>query len=751
MRLARASIVFLVLSVAVLAQTQEYVISTVAGGSLLPLTAVPGVNLSLRFLKSVAADAIGNTYFVASNCVFQLNQDGIVTRIAGTGQPGYSGDGGPATSAQLQLESVALAPPLAYYVDPPPPGIAVDNGGNVYVADNGNYRVRKISPDGIITTVAGSGTAGFSGDGGPAISAQLSPVSGLAIDAAGNLMIADFSANRIRRVAADGRIATVAGTGDCGLTGDGGPAAIAQICSPTGIATDSAGNLFVADIGNNRIRQISADGSITTVAETGTATSVAIDQAGNLYVNDAETDGWWTWQLIKKISPGGAITTVAGLPCSGVPMQPPCGADGTTATKTFLGGPLSLAVDNTGNLLVADGGDGSKQRISKVSSDGSIITMVGSCGGPPAFDLPDCQSAFLGDGGPAVSAQLAAPSGVAVDGAGNLFIADYGNGRIRKVSPDGIITTLAGNGAYGSAGDGGPAASAQMAPVRLTVDGAGDLFFFDLPGRNVRKISPDGIITTVIAVGAGTAAGVALDRAGDLFFATDFGDMFVASNLIPAGLIGGQLFGAVVEVPSHGTTRRVAGSDVSGGPGLLGDGGPATGAQLSNPQGVAVDNAGNIFIADSQDHRIRKATPGGTITTVAGNSPPIAGNPGGPLYFHGGFSGDGGPAVDAQLYYPTDVAVDYSGNLYLADYENNRIRWVSPDGIITTIAGNGAQGYSGDGGPATGASLSLPSSLAVDGAGNIYVADSGNGAIRILKPVKGLVHTGGDLQREERP
>src|SRR5215469_8838460 len=230
MRLARASIVFLVLSVAALAQTQEYVISTVAGGSILPRTPVPGVNMSLRFLKSVAADAIGNTYFVASNCVFQLNQDGIVTRIAGTGQPGYSGDGGPATSAQLQLESVALAPPLAYYVDPPPPGIAVDNGGNVYVADNGNYRVRKISPDGIITTVAGSGTAGFSGDGGPAISAQLSPVSGLAIDAAGNLLIADFSANRIRRVAADGSIATMAGTGDCGLTGDGGAAAMAQIC-----------------------------------------------------------------------------------------------------------------------------------------------------------------------------------------------------------------------------------------------------------------------------------------------------------------------------------------------------------------------------------------------------------------------------------------------------------------------------------------------------------------------------------------
>lgn len=703
MRPVRALIVFLFLGAAVLAQNQEYVISTLAGGGP-PQTPVPGINMPLPALDlSVAADAMGNTYFVAFHSVFQLDKNGVVTRIAGNGRAGYLGDGGPATSAQLRLQSMSLnqADPdivvqwqqqWGYYSDVLPPGIAVDSDGSVYVADNGNYRVRKISATGIITTVAGNGTPGFSGDGGPAISAQLSPVFGLAVDLAGNLLIADFDANRIRRVAADGSIATVAGTGDCGFAGDGGPAAAAQFCAPTGIAADRAGNLFVIDTTNNhRIRRISPDGSIATVAGTVNATSVAIDPAGNLYVNEAETDGWNIWQVAKKISPSGTITTVAGLPCSNqIYMQPPCGADGTTATRTFFGGPLGLAVDSTGNLLVADGGDGSRQRISRVAADGSIVTVVGSCGGLPMLDSPDCQMPLLGDGGPAISAYLAVPSGVAVDPVGNLFIADYPNDRIRKVSPDGIITTLAGNGTFGSGGDGGPAASAQMAPYRLTLDGAGNLFLFDVPNRSIRKISPDGIIGTVTVVG-GNDDFVTADRVGDLF--------------IPDPPNTSQ---AIAEVSPDGTIRRVIS------------------AQLARPSGVAVDEAGNLFIADSQDHRIRKVTPDGIIATVAGNSP---------LPGPGGFSGDGGPAVNAQLNYPIDVAVDRAGNLYIADYSNNRIRRVSPDGIISTIAGNDTQGYSGDGGPATRASLWWPRALTVDGAGNIYVADSGNDAIRVLRPV----------------
>jgi hypothetical protein len=245
------------------------------------------------------------------------------------------------------------------------------------------------------------------------------------------------------------------------------------------------------------------------------------------------------------------------------------------------------------------------------------------------------------------------------------------------------------------------------------VGGAGNLFLFDGSNRSIRKISPDGIITTVISVGGGS--GLALDAAGDLFIPDPTNPSY-----------------AVAEVSPGGTIRRVAGGADAGCvtnnscSGLLGDGGPATSAQLNYPQGLAVDVAGNIFIADSQDHRIRKVTPDGIITTVAGSSP---------LPGKGGFSGDGGPAVDAQLNYPVDVAVDGAGNLYIADYGNNRIRKVSPDGTISTIAGDGTQGYSGDGGLATNASLWYPSALAVDDAGDIYVVDSANNAIRILRPL----------------
>lgn len=248
--------------------------------------------------KRPKADPVGNTYFVALHCVFKLDHDGVVTRIAGNARAGYSGDSGPAITAQLRLENTTPGPPLLPLAAPP--GLAVDNTGNVYIADNGNYRIRKISPDGIINTVAGNGTQGFSGDGGPATSAQLSSVSGLAVDIVGNLWISDSGANRIRQDTQLGIITTVAGTGACGFSGEGSPAGAAQLCNPEGIAADSAGDIFVADTGNSRIRRISPGGSIATVAGTGVPdytetgdcstlclpSAVAADPAGNLFVAD---------------------------------------------------------------------------------------------------------------------------------------------------------------------------------------------------------------------------------------------------------------------------------------------------------------------------------------------------------------------------------------------------------------------------------------------------------------------------------
>jgi sugar lactone lactonase YvrE len=383
--------------------------------------------------------------------------------------------------------------------------------------------------------------------------------------------------------------------------------------------------------------------------------------------------------------------------------------DGIIAIGTYLEGPLGLAVDNSGSLLIADGAG---MVIRKVPWDGSIATIAGNGQAPSS-----------GDGGPAASAQLASPGGVAVDSVGNVFIADSGNYRILEVTPDGIITTVAGNGAYGSSGDGGPATSAQMEPVNVALDAAGDLFLFDLPNRSIRKVSPGGIISTVTVVG-GNNYTVAADGAGDVFF--------------------GSLT-AVIEISSDGTIHTVAGSTF----GFSGDGGPATSAQLAYPGGVALDGAGNLYIADIQNHRIRKVTPDGIISTTAGSSTTTS-NTGCCHPSPGGFSGDGGPAIDAQLSFPAGVAVDSAGNVYIADWDNNRIRKVSTDGIITTIAGNGIQGYSGDGGLASSASFSGPTTLAVGGGGNIYVADPGNNAIRILQPVGQSMMITVKAQRRER-
>ena len=263
---------------------------------------------------------------------------------------------------------------------------------------------------------------------------------------------------------------------------------------------------------------------------------------------------------------------------------------------------------------------------------------------------------FSGDGGPATSAELAAPEGMAMDAAGNLYFVDVQNFRVRKISSSGTISTVAGTGTRGSSGDGGPATSAAMVPFSVAVDSAGNLYITDI--ARIRKVTPSGTISTVAGTGRG---------------------------------------------------------------GFSGDGGPATSAQIFAPEGVAVDTAGNIYIADTDNHRIRKVTPAGTITTVAGNGTK-------------GFSGDGGPATGASLNDPTRVTVDAQGNLYIADEQNNRVRKVTAAGVISTLAGTGIGGYSGDGGPATSAMLFTPYDVAVDAAGNVYIADSQNNRIREVTP-----------------
>ena len=658
-----------------IASGQTYTISTFAGGGL-PGN-IPGTSASLYGPQAVAVDRAGNIFFGDGSDVLRLDAaTGVLTLVAGNGTPGLSGDNGPATSAQLHN----------------PTGVAVDSAGNLYIADSGNNRIRKVS-SGVITTVAGSGTPGYGGDKGLATSAQLNGPFGVAVDSAGNLLyIADSRNNRIRQVS-NGVITTVAGNGTADFGGDKGPATNAQLNSPAGVAVDSAGNLYIADTWNNCIRRVS-NGVITTVAGNGTAdfggdngpatsaqlynpTGVAMDSTGNLYIADMNND------RIRKVS-GGVITTVAG---GGTSF-----GDNGPATSAQLNGPADVAVDSAGNLYIADSWN---NRIRKVVK-GVIATVAGG-------------GTSLGDNGPASSAQLNDPSGVAVDSAGNLYIADTGNCLIRKVA-NGVIGTVAGNGTCGFSGDNGPATSAQLnGPSGVAVDSAGNLYIADTSNNRIRKVS-SGVIATV--AGNGTPG-------------------FSGNN-----------------------------SPASGG-----DGGPATSAMLNGPSGVAVDSAGKLFIADTWNNCIRQVS-NGVITTVAG----LLGGPyygvaidsAGNLYIAGGDSilrrastgamttvagggssglGDNGPATSAALSEAVGVAVDSAGSLFIADFQDNRIREVS-NGVITTVAGNGTSGFSGDNGPATSAQLDSPQGVAVDSAGNLYIADSDSNRIRLLTPAPTIFHGG---------
>ena len=323
---------------------------------------------------------------------------------------------------------------------------------------------------------------------------------------------------------------------------------------------------------------------------------------------------------------------------------------------------------------------------------------------------------YTGDGGPATSAEIDAVFREAIDSAGNIYTAEYGDNRIRKISAaTGVITTVAGNGTAGFAGDGGLATNAELkGPQGVTVDSAGNLYIADYLNFRIRKVDvATGIITTVAGSGSGvysgdggpaTSAGlvapgeVYVDSVGNLYI-TDYNGCRIRK--VAAGT------GIITTVAGNGTV------------GYAGDGGPATSAELQYPGGVGIDSAGNLYIADQRNDRIRKVSAAtGIITTIAGTGTQ-------------GFSGDGGPATSAELYYPGTIAIDSADNLYFSDQFNNRIRKINAGtGVISTIAGVGPATYSGDGGPATSATVSGPLGIGLDSAGNLYLADYGNNRVR---------------------
>ena len=401
-------------------------------------------------------DRAGNL-FIADTDNFRIrrvDRSGVITTITGTAEEGFSGDNGPAVEAQLER----------------PQGVAADRGGNLFIAEWSVFRtnrIRRVDQSGIITTFAGGGSGG---DGGPAVEARLNRPTKAAFDRAGNLFIADSLNHRVRRVDATGTITTVAGTGEKGYSGDGGPAVHARLNQPSDVAVDGAGNLFIAETGNHSVRRVEPDGTITTVTtELYYPRGLAVDGAGNVFI--ADTDN----HRIRQVDPSGTITTVAGTGRNGY------SGDNGPAVEAQLARPGDVEVDGAGNLLIADSWNNSIRRV----DPGGIVTTIVGLG----------IAGFGGDGGPAAVAALYGPHGVAVDGAGNLIIADSFNSRIRQVDPSGTITTIAGPGedaswVGGFRGDGGLATDAALRdPGGVAVDGLGNVYIADTRNDRIRILT----------------------------------------------------------------------------------------------------------------------------------------------------------------------------------------------------------------------------------------------------------------------
>lgn len=569
-----------------------------------------------------------------------------------------------------------------------PVAVALDSNGNLYIADEADNRIRKVDPTGIISTYAGTGLPGYSGDRGPAKNAQLSFPTGIAMDAKGNLFVADAGNFLVRRIAVDGTINTVAGNGKPNFAGDNGPATSAQI-DPVAVALDSTGNLYIADGLNYRIRKVDTNGIITTIAGNGTegdvgdngpatsaeidfVTDLAVDNLGNVYLAD------YFNSEVRKIDTSGMMSAFAG----GVPYGP-IEEDGIPATTAVMV-PYGVAFDPSGNLYISDD-NLNNTLVRRVDLSTNLIYTVAGTG----------EVGLAGDGGEALVAELNSPAGLAIGG-GVVYFADAANLRVRKVSNN-IINTVAGTGIR----DNGPATNAFLNfPEGITIDGSGDILVADTGNAEARRFKAGGPINSLGQLLGGTPNGVTADRAGN-FYLTDEEPGFPSE--IPH----------ILKVAPDGTTSIVAGN---GPDGFSGDDGPATLAVLNTPRGVAVDAAGNIYVADYGNNRVRKVDTTGTINTIAGNGK-----------FQ--FSGDNGLATAAGID-PFDLALDSAGDVLVVDQLNNRIRMIAPNGTITTVVGTGLAGYAGDGGAATEARLNLPSGIALDSSGNMYIADQGNKVVR---------------------
>jgi hypothetical protein len=619
---------------------EPYTFTTLAGGGGYSTNFVGNAGrLNLPF--GIATDSVGNVYVADqwSGTIRKVTPAGDVTELAGRAGSFGSVDGA-GNAAQLE----------------PPQGVAVDGAGNLYVGDNNNT-IRKVTPDGTVTTLAG--LAGTSGNAnGPGSAARFNFLCGVAVDGATNVYVADAGNSLIRKMTAAGTnwvMTTLAGR--AGVIGSvDGTNSAARFNWPQDLAVDSVGNIYVADTDNHTIRMVTPAGVVTTLAgragvfgfADGTNSSarfwepkgIDVDSKGNIYVADN------AHHTIRKVTPVGTnwvVTTIAGL------QRKFGSADGIGNAARFAG-PWDVAVDRTGQLYVADGANHLIRKMTLVETNWVVTTLAGLEGNYGSTNATGSKAQFAG------------PSGVAVDRGGNIYVADQINYTIRKISPEQEVTTLAGLAGYGGNAS-GTNSDARFWPNGLAVDSATNIYVADSWNNLIRKVRPDG------------------------------------TNWITTTLAG----------------RPVVDWDNGGS-----EDGPGSNARFFHPMGVAVDRGDNVYVADALNSTIRKITPAGVVTTLAGSA--------------GAFGSANGTGSAARFSFPSSVSVDSATNVYVADTWNHTIRKVTPARVVTTIAGLAGNAGANDG-SRTAARFAYPSGIAVDLVGNLYVTDAYNNTVRKLTPI----------------
>jgi sugar lactone lactonase YvrE len=677
-------------------------------------TAGVATSSELEDPQLMTMDSSGDLYVAdpPADVIEKITPSGTLSIFAGIVGSAGAPTAGPATSSKLSQ----------------PTGVAVDSSGDVYINDPGNRVVEKVTPSGTLSVFAGIVGSSAAPTAGPATSSGLGVPAGIALDSSGNLYITDISHGDVEKVTPGGTLSIIAGTGSTG-TPTAGPATSSHLGGPFGIATDSSGDVYIADANGNRVEKVTPGGTLSIIAGTGTAGAptagvaansklnspyaVAVDAAGNLYIGDYNN------HEVEKVTPGGTLSIFAGTGTSGTPTAGP-------ATSANMGAPDGLTFDSSGDLYVDDYVD---HLVYEVVSAAPTFTADT----PPSATYDSAYSyTFTATGNPAPTFSVssgALPYGLSLNtttgvvsgtpmGSGTFSIsasnsagtATAGPFTLSVTAPAGDILAFAGTGASGSPTAGVATSSALTNPQHVALDSSGDVYIADTNNNEVEKVTPSGTLS--VFAGTGTAGaptagpatssdldvprGVAVDSSGNVYIADAGND-------------------DVEKVTPSGTLSVFAGTGTAGVP----TAGPATSSELDVPRGVAVDSSGNVYIADSLNNEVEKVTPSGTLSVFAGTG--TAGVP------------TAGAATSSRLDDPAGLAFDGSGNLYIADIFNHEVEKVTPSGTLSVFAGTGTAGTPTPG-VATSAALSQPYAVAASSSGNVYIADYADHEVDEVQP-----------------